>query len=1098
MPAVETLSLKSDSPGARLFLLGNEAIARGAIEAGVQVMGAYPGTPSTEIAEALINVAKDFGFYAEWSVNEKVAFGVAMGASICGLRSLSVMKHVGVNVALDLVVTAAYLGARGGLVLVEAEDPGQWSSSDEQDNRFLAEEAYLPILEPSSAQEAKDMTRDAFRLSEEFGQPFVIRSVTRIGHARGDVTLGEISRLKRPGTFTRDPSQWVMLPAVAKRHRRAMVARLAKIKSAVDSWPYNQLKTAAGSRLGVITAGISHAYAMEALSWLGLQERVAMLKIGTPYPLPEKLVAKLLGSVEEVLVVEELEPYLENHIKAVAQSEGLGVKIHGKDLLPVVGELSTRKVSEALSRLSGVRPPLDFALIDARAEEAGPLLPLRPPAMCAGCPHRASHYALNLAVERIKKATGVEPIRPGDIGCYCLGANEPLSAVDTSTCMGSGFDLASGMARALDTPIVAHLGDSTFFHSGIGPMINAVFNQTRMTMVVLDNLTTAMTGSQPNPGVGSNACNPKAPQIRPEDIARAAGVKFVEVLNPYDLEQSVEILVKAINFSGPSVVVFRSPCAIVEQREKRARGEKSIPCQIDQSKCLQKTPPFCSAACPLQLDARGYVELAREGKYTESLKLIKEKLPFPAILGRICTHPCESKCKRSEVEDAIAIMALKRAAAEYGKSEEEKPPEVERQEKVAIVGGGPAGLMAAYDLRKLGYRTTVFEAAPFLGGMLSLGIPEYRLPRQVLRKELSLIEKLGATVKLNTRVGRDLDFARLQAEYQAVFLATGAHRGRDAGIAGADARGLFHGVDFLRALNTGEKVEIGRSAVIIGGGNVAIDCARSCLRLGLPGVTIVYRRSRGDMPAIKEEVAAAEEEGVKFYFNASPARVMSQGGQVTGLECLKMSPGEPDASGRRRPLPVAGSEFVLETGSVILATGEQPDLTFLDGGRNSPAAKNGLLLVDPASLLTSVRGIFAGGDVVTGPRSVIDALAAGRQAAASIDLFLRGEPLPREVCGPGESKLEVSIRGIKAQPRLPMPKRALANLPGESAEVERGYSREDAMKEAARCLSCGCKACIKALGCPAISLEGDEVVIDSSQCPGCGICAQVCPAEAIK
>lgn len=1098
METSSALSIKSNAPGARLFMLGNEAIARGAIEAGVQVMGAYPGTPSTEIAETLINIAADLDIYGEWSVNEKVALGVAMGASICGVRSLSVMKHVGVNVALDLLMTATYLGAQGGLVLAEAEDPGQWSSSGEQDNRFLAEEAYLPVLEPASAQEAKDMTRDAFDLSEKFHHPFMIRSVTRISHARGDVTLGEIVANRRKGVFNKDTSRWVMLPASARKHRKAMIVRMAKIKEAADSLVYNQLKLSQGAGLGIIASGISYAYTMEALSFLGLHDRVSMLKIGTPFPLPERLVKELIASVPEILVVEELEPFVENHVKALAQETGLKVNIHGKDFFPLAGELFTREVIAIIAKLTGEAIPLNYKTIDDLVVETGSLLPVRPPSLCAGCPHRASHYAINVAIEQIKKETGVEPVRPGDIGCYCLGANEPLNAVDTSTCMGSSFDLANGMARVLDAPVVAHLGDSTFFHSGIGPMVNAVFNKTRVTMVVMDNLTTAMTGAQPNPGVGSNACSQEVPQIRPEDVARAAGVKFVEVADPYDLKSSIDTMIKAIKFEGPSVVVFRRPCSILEQREKRARREKIIPYEIVQEKCLEQIPPFCTAACPLHIDVRGYVGLVREGKYTAALKLIKEKLPFPAILGRICTHPCESQCKRAEVDEAIAIMTLKRAAVEYGKVEEEFVAE-KKKEKIAVIGGGPAGMMAAYDLRKLGYRVTVFEAAPVLGGMLALGIPAYRLPRKVLEEETGLISKLGVEVKLNTRIGTDVTINELRGEYQSVFIATGAHQGRDPHISNTGVKGVVNGVDFLRAVNTGQEVVLEKRVTIIGGGNVAIDCARSCIRLGLRDVKIMYRRSREEMPAIKEEIKEAEKEGVRFIFLAVPVKILASADKVSGMECIRMHLGETDESGRKRPVPVSDSNFIVETDLVILATGEQPDLSFIGNGATRLAVKHGLLDVDPASLQTSVAGIFAGGDVITGPNNVIDALAAGRKAAISIDRYLRDEPVSdnRSEDNGTVGHLVVETAGIIPYPRLAVPELPVDARLGSIREVETGYSRAEAEKEASRCLSCGCQICIKSLGCPAIVKEGNKVDIDDSQCPGCGICAQVCPAEAI-
>jgi len=1097
--STERLTITSDAPGKKIFMLGNEAIARGALEAGVQVVTAYPGTPSTEIAESLISIAQQVGFYGEWSVNEKVALGVAMGASMSGVRAMAIMKHVGVNVALDLLMTATYLGAKGGLVLVEAEDPGQWSSSDEQDNRFLAEEAYLPILEPSSPQEAKEMTRLAFELSEEFGQPFMIRSVTRIGHARGDVTLGKILPANRPPLFEKDPGKWVMLPAVARKHRRSMIARLEKIKAAFESLEYNHLEIVSGAKFGIIASGISYGYALEALKGLGLQGKVSILKIGTPYPLPENKVKDFLSSVAEILVIEELEPYLENHVKVVAQEAEINVKIHGKDLIPLAGELSTRKVIEAISRLTGTQLPQDFPGIDRLVQEIEPLLPSRPPNLCAGCPHRASHYVMNLAVERVRQKTGLDTVRPGDIGCYCLGANAPLSAVDTSTCMGSGFDLANGLARVLKTPVVGHMGDSTFFHSGIPPMINAVYNNTRLTMVVLDNLTTAMTGSQPNPASGSNARESNVPRILPEEIARASGIKFVEVLDPYDLDHAVDVMEKAILFDGPSFIVFRSPCSILDQRNKRAKGEKITPFAVDQSKCLAQSPPACTAACPLHIDVRGYVNLAKEGRFSDSLKLIKEKLPFPAILGRICTHPCETDCQRRKVEDPVAIMTLKRAAADYGYYQEDLSIPLERKEKIAIIGAGPAGLLAAYDLRKLGYQVTIFEAASRPGGMLVQAIPRYRLPEEIVNKELEIIHRMGITLKTNTRIGSDLSFSNLRKEFQAIFIATGAPLPRKPSVPGYDTGGVISGIELLRNINAGQPVEVRGRVKIIGGGNVAIDCARSCLRLGASDVEIIYRRSQEEMPALPEEVREAINEGVRIRFLTSPTRIISSGSRISAVECIKMSLGQPDLDGRRQPILIPGSEFSLDADLLVFATGEQPDLApFTKDGISLPV-KDGLIQVDPLTLETGIQGIFAGGDVVTGPSSVIEALAAGRKAATSIHRYLQGEPLrsERESEGKWESRLVINTTGVQPESRHATSTLPVAERQSNQMEVDLGYTREEAMNEAARCLNCGCQICIKKLGCPALVVDGETVTIDRAQCPGCGLCASICPAEAI-
>jgi indolepyruvate ferredoxin oxidoreductase alpha subunit len=587
---LKELTIGSDVPGERLFVLGNEAIARGAIEAGVQVAAAYPGTPSSEILETLAGVAKELDMYVEWSTNEKVAFEVALAASICGVRAMASMKHVGVNVAHDPLMTASYIGAKGGLVLVSADDPWAWSSQNEQDNRYIALQGYIPVLEPSSVQEAKDMMADAFKLSEEFRHLFMLRSVTRIGHARSDIVLGKISRERRKGSFKKDRTWLVYTPREARINKPLMLERFEAIKKAANTLPYNQLKLAGSAKLGIIACGLSYSYTLEAVKWLGVEDRVSILKIGTPHPLPEELVIRLLNSVKEILVVEELDPFVELQVKAIAGEHNIPVKIHGKDLVPRIGELSTRKVTEAIAKLTGSKPPVDFAKLDKLEQETAPLLPWRPPALCPGCPHRASHYAIKIASRRVARDYGkeVEPIYPGDIGCYNLAYNPPQEAADTTICMGGSFGIANGLAHVVEAPIVAHLGDSTFFHAGIPPLINAVYNKAKITMVILDNSATAMTGFQPHPGTGYTAMGEKTILLKPEEIAKACGVKFVEVVDPFDLKTATETIEKAIRFDGPAVIVSRRLCTIIEQREKRKRKEEVIPYSIGQDKCSPK------------------------------------------------------------------------------------------------------------------------------------------------------------------------------------------------------------------------------------------------------------------------------------------------------------------------------------------------------------------------------------------------------------------------------------------------------------------------------------------------------------------------------
>jgi indolepyruvate ferredoxin oxidoreductase, alpha subunit len=599
----EKLSLTSDAPGKSMFMLGNEAIARGAIEAGVQVYAAYPGTPSSEISETLVNLSKQVGFYAEWSVNEQVAFEVAFGASMANVRAMTSMKHVGLNVAHDPLMSATYMGARGGFVMVDADDPGQWSSQNEQDNRFIAEQAYIPILEPSSPQEAKDMVVDCFKWSEEFGQIFMLRSVTRISHARGDVKLGPINTEKRKGDFgPANRERFICLPVYSRKNRFVMIERLNKIKAAVDDMVYNNLKQVKGAKLGIIAPGISYGYALEALRWLGVEDKVSVLKVGTPYPLPEKMVKQLCSSVSDVLVIEELEPFVENHTAVICQKADIHTKIHGKDVIPVAGELSIRKAAEGIAKVLGVKPPADFAAIDKRLEEANAILPLRPPTLCAGCPHRASFHAINVAVRKTKKDLG-ERVLAGDIGCYSLGAYAPLNSYDTSTCMGGGFGVANGLARGQGNPVVGHVGDSTFFHSGIPPLINAVFNKTKVTMVILDNSATSMTGFQPNPSAPAN----NEPGIKIEEVVKACGVKHMEIVNCFDLKATSEAIEKAIRADGPAVVIARGICAILGARNKKQAGQKTIPYSINQSTCTKCKLCINSLGCPAIVIENGNV-----------------------------------------------------------------------------------------------------------------------------------------------------------------------------------------------------------------------------------------------------------------------------------------------------------------------------------------------------------------------------------------------------------------------------------------------------------------------------------------------------------
>jgi NADH-quinone oxidoreductase subunit F len=472
----------------------------------------------------------------------------------------------------------------------------------------------------------------------------------------------------------------------------------------------------------------------------------------------------------------------------------------------------------------------------------------------------------------------------------------------------------------------------------------------------------------------------------------------------------------------------------------------------------------CQHACPAGIDVPSYVAFIGQGEYARAVEVIRERNPFPSICGRICHHPCEGKCRRGEVDEPISIRYLKRYAADWAYEQETETPEpfpIMRKEKVAVVGAGPAGLSCAYFLAQMGYKTTVFEALPSGGGMLAVGVPEFRLPWDVIRREIDYIQAKGVEIFYDSPIDEHHTVNDLRSEgHDAVFVAAGAHRSQELGIPGEDKDldGLLYGLHLLRDVKLGEQVSMGSRILIIGGGNTAIDAARSALRKGARHVTVLYRRSREEMPVSPIEFHEAEEEGVEFQFLVSPTRIESDNGKVKGVRFIRMKLGEPDESGRRRPEPIEASDFFLEADMVIPAVGQAPDLTFLPPDSQLERAKWGALKVDPDTLCTNIPWIFAGGDFVTGPSMVIYAIATGRRAALSIDRYLRGvkEPLiimdekfhiiPEPPAEPEELDRE--------KPRVRMPRMRPEERIEGFEEFETGFTEEEAVSEASRCLRC--------------------------------------------
>jgi indolepyruvate ferredoxin oxidoreductase alpha subunit len=577
--------LLEDAPGKEMLLLGNEAIARGALEAGVAFATCYPGTPSSEIPEQFFQISRETDLYFEYSTNEKVAMEVGAGAAVSGLKTMVTMKHVGLNVAADPLMTLAYTGITGAMVVVNADDPSLFSSQNEQDNRYYARLSGLAMFEPTNTQEMKDWTVAAFELSEEMGLPVIVRTTTRLAHIRGGVKFGPMKPRVTKGHFKKNPFRFVTVPAVSRNLHRDLLQKYDRLSEKSESSPLNQI--IGKGKWGIVANGVSFDYVMDAVTDLGIKDKVSVLKLGFSWPLPKKLIAKFLRSVDKVLVVEELEPINENDFRAIAQENGMTLPIAGKGVggLSRLWEYDPRLVRGAVAACFGLehKPQAVVDLSDL------PSLPGRPPTLCAGCPHRATLYA-------VKEVYGADAINPTDIGCYTLGLLPPLSMGDFVICMGSSVSTSCGFATATDQKVAAFIGDSTFFHSGITGLINAVHNNHKFTLVILDNGTTAMTGHQIHPGVDTTPMGLNLSQVIVEDVVRGCGVKDVHVVKPFNIKKTIESLKASLEYDGISVVVSKEFCPLFAKGIGKAR--KAKPFMINQQKCKNHRDCINKLACP--------------------------------------------------------------------------------------------------------------------------------------------------------------------------------------------------------------------------------------------------------------------------------------------------------------------------------------------------------------------------------------------------------------------------------------------------------------------------------------------------------------------
>ena len=601
--------LVTGGPGEKQFLLGNEAAVRGVIEAGVSIAATYPGTPSSEIGNILSVLAKDANIYFEFSTNEKVAMEVAATAAVSGLRSFTFMKHVGMNVAADSFMTTAYSGVNGGMVILSADDPSLFSSQNEQDTRNYARLANVPILEPSNCQEVKDMVKYAFDLSEQFKIPVIVRTTTRVSHMRGIVEFGEVSdnssncdnHWKR-GHFNKDPSKYVPVPAFAGDMHVRLWDKINKIEEITNKSDLNrEIELADDKKYAIIASSSAYNYAHDVCKFNDLD--INILKLGFSYPFPKDKVAGFLKDIDEVFIVEEVDPIIEKDTLSVVGSERLNVTVHGKldGTFPLFHEFNSDVVADGLNKVLDFKEDSEIKY-SSSLEKLQEDIPSRAPVSCAGCPHRAMYYGVNLAIEELGlKASDV--IFASDIGCYTLGINPPYNAADYLLSMGSSVGDGCGFSVSTDQKVVSYIGDSTFFHSGVSPLINAVHNKHNFVLTVLDNRITAMTGGQPNPGIPVDGMGDEAPEISIRKLALACGCDYVRVINPFNLDQVIKTYKEALQRDDTAVIISKAPCTLIKGLEKKP------PVNFVEANCNNCDKCVNELACPAISKVNGKITI---------------------------------------------------------------------------------------------------------------------------------------------------------------------------------------------------------------------------------------------------------------------------------------------------------------------------------------------------------------------------------------------------------------------------------------------------------------------------------------------------------
>jgi len=1032
------------------------------------------------------------------------------------------------------LITIPYQTIGKALVVVVCDDPGCSSSSSEQDSRYYGKIASVPVFSPATVEESLAMTIDAFALSEQLKIPVIIRMTTRVDHCRGVAWMGKIEKRNFLPGFDKSPLN-INIPARTATAHKTLLDKLAStemetcqkkhLRISSSSWradfqsalvgleaqPTREERTESPPAMTIIASGVAAAYAAEIIARNDLGDRIALVSVGLIHPFPAAELARFLkDGCEQVLVLEELDPIVENDIRVLAQKEKLSVEIFGKGFagLTPIGEYSLGLVGGAIEHFSGIHLKKNAGLPAVEIEELLQALPPRPPVLCPGCPHRATFYALKLAMSRGSE----DLVLCGDIGCFGLGALPPFQLIDTINHMGMSISMAQGLSEAMHLSngskkkMVALVGDGTFFHSGIPSLLNAVYTQANITLVIFDNRTIGMTGQQYHPGAVDKR---KKREIDLPNLLKGLGVEFVETIDPNEIPNTYRVINRAVSHDGVAVVIAKSPCVFLPEYNELTGDNRRVVVdpllcnvchnQVDGSIfcCRVNSPagtlakarakisaeyhiPASEQACPANICNHGFFNAVLQADYKTALNIVRDKTIFARICGEICPRPCEFLFREKNLP-VVPIRKLKEFISkiddnfdDFSIQKARAASVIKKNFSIAVVGAGPAGLSAAYDLIQAGYAVTIFEKEFEAGGILKFVIPDFRIDKQAYTAEMSLLQELGVEFRFGVILGVDFSLDDLCEQFDAVILAVGMGTSTPMEIIEGNiaAENRFDAISFLRLYNL-EMLNLKTDAVmfVVGGGNSAIDAARAARDYGLKEVIILYRRTRDEMPAFDDEVESALHEGVRIIFDTvvDDCRMTSDGKVEVSLKSFKNG--------------TSMGSMIGDT--IIAAVGQRGDLT--------EAASTGLKLSDDTRILSRPETgqsdnvkVFAAGDISSGNHvSLIGAIGSGKKAAIGVRKMLEGYQFDYE----GAQALDTLNQHLRVK---------IAHDPFGRVELTEANIL-DLMGQFDLYQPCAkCDHCIETFGCPALIKVNGKVVIDQDQCTRCGLCIDVCLNNAIR